>query len=130
MRRRALPPLQAGPAWTIGCSLRPLPPADVAAGLHSVEQPIDHLRCALGRTDVAELDAGDLTVGLGDVEPYHLAGAQIDQAGIAELPPAADVGGAEADEAAGDAEHLQRNPSGRREAVLSIEEQGIVEPGA
>ena len=47
--------------------------------------------------------------GLQHVEPHHFAGAEVDQDGISELAAAADVGRAEADDAAGDAEHLQRH---------------------
>src|SRR5215210_4807550 len=103
--------------------------ADLPAGFHPADQALDELRRALRRTDIAHLDPGDLAAGLDDVEPDHLPGLQIDQRRVGELTAAADVGRAKADEAAGDSEHLERDPAARHDAVLGMHEQGVVEAG-
>ena len=55
------------------------------ARLHPAEQPLDHLRGALRRAEVAELDARHLASGQDDVEPHDFAGLEVDQRGIIEL---------------------------------------------
>ena len=77
----------------------------------------------LRRAQVAELDPGDLAAGLDDVEPHHFAGLEIDQRRVIELGRAADIGRAEADEAAGKPDHAERDAPRRGDLVLGVKEQ-------
>src|SRR6185437_16584233 len=128
-RRRPLPrPAASGASarGSGGTSAAGLPAAYVLAGLHPPEQPLDHLRGALRRPEIAELDPGHLAGGIDDVEPHYLTGLEIDQRRIIELLGTADIGRAKADDAAGEADEAQGDPPLGGDLVLGVEEQGVI----
>src|SRR6185369_15450100 len=75
---------------------------------------------------LAEFDAGHLARSVDYVEPHHFAGLEVDERGIIQLLGAADVGGAEANDAAGEPENSKRDPAGRGDLVLRMEEERII----